>query len=339
MTLLRFVLDRARGIESPAPQMSLEQLQQAGFATGLTALTAELAVADFAPELQPYLQQQRAQVAARVERFGPIIGRVLVALAGVDVPATPVKGAELINGIWPFPSARPMSDVDVVVPPGLRAQATAALVAAGFTFDGASPHEDTFLAWGDGSVGRTDGESVDHNGRVEVHPGWNEFIHGYVVDGLSIDAHSCVRPLNGANCARLDLTAVTASVIGHLSSTVVRCEVRALNVVDVLFCHMAGVQWAAVAELLDECDPRLTGPGLWLVARVVPDVVPATIVEHQVARLPRAARRRLDGILPAATLRDPSARTTLGWRQAFTMRSGERVAVLRQMAQSTRLRQ
>ena len=233
----------------------------------------------------------------------------------------------------------PMSDVDVVVPPALRAQATAALVAAGFTFDSASPHEDTFLAWGDGSVGRTDGESVDHNGRVEVHPGWNEFIHGYVVDGLSIDADSSVRPLNGASCARLDLTAVTASVIGHLSSTVVRCEVRALNVVDVLFCHMAGVEWAAVAGLLDECDPRLTGPGLWLVANLVPEVVPASIVEHQVARLPRAARHRLGGSRPEATLRDPSARTTLGWRQAFTMRLGERVAVLRQMAQSTRLRQ
>jgi hypothetical protein len=53
--------------------MTLRQLQQTGFATGLTALTAELAAADFAAELQPYLQQQRAQVAERVERFQPII--------------------------------------------------------------------------------------------------------------------------------------------------------------------------------------------------------------------------------------------------------------------------
>jgi hypothetical protein len=247
------VLDRLRGIDSPAPAMTLGELQRTGFATGLTALTAELAAADFTSELQPYMQEQRTQVAERVERFRPIIGRVLTALGDVDVPATPVKGAELVNGIWSFPSARPMSDVDVIVPAELRAQATAALVGAGFTFEGASPHEDTFLAWGDGSIGRTDGESVDHNGRVELHPGWNEFIHGYTVNGLSIGAHASIRPLNGIDCARLDLAAVTASVIGHLSSTVVRCEVRAVNVVDVWFCH-AGVWWASVGA----CWPNAT---------------------------------------------------------------------------------
>ncbi len=332
------MLDRVRGVAAIAPVMTLGQLQQAGFATGLTALTAELATDDFADELQPYLRQQHAQVAERVERFRPIIGRVLAALDEVDVPATPVKGAELVNGIWPFPGARPMSDVDVVVPKALRAQATAALIAAGFAFDGASPHEDTFLAWGDGSVGRTDGESADHNGRVELHPGWNEFIHGYIVDGLPIQAHTTVRALNGATCARLDLAAVTAYVIGHLSSTVVRCEVRALNVVDVWFCHAAGADWSAVGDLLDECDPRLTGPGLWMIARLLPDTVPTAMVERQVARLPGAARRRLDRTDVAATLRDASSRTTVGWRQAFAMRAGERVGVVRQMAQSARVR-
>jgi Uncharacterised nucleotidyltransferase len=336
--LLRFVVDRVRGIDAPAPAMTLAELQHAGFATGLTALAAEVAVDDFAVDLQPYLRQQRDQVAERVERFRPTIGRVLKALGDVDVRATPVKGAELVNGIWPFPSARPMSDVDVIVPVELRAQATAALVAAGFTFDGASPHEDTFLAWGDGSVGRTDGESVNHNGRVELHPGWGEFIHGYVVTGFPIDAHTAVRPLAGTDCARLDLNGLTAAVIGHLSSTVVRCEVRAVNVVDVWFCHAAGVEWQVVKTLLDECDPRLTGPGLWLIAQLLPNMVPTALVDQQVGRLPDAARRRLASLDPAATLRDASSRTTLGWRQAFTMRPGERADVLRQMAHSTRVR-
>ena len=111
-----------------------------------------------------------------------------------------------------------------------------------------------------------------------------------------------------------------------------------MNVVDVWFCHAAGVEWSGVAGLLDECDPRLTGPGLWLVARLLPDVVPTPVVDRQIQRLPRAARRRLDGLDPAATLRDASSRTTLGWRQAFTMRPGERAAVLRQMANSARVR-
>jgi Uncharacterised nucleotidyltransferase len=318
--------------------MSLVELQRTGFATGLTALAAELAVDDFAAELQPYLRQQRDEVAARVERFRPVIARVLSTLANVDVPATPVKGAELINGVWRYPSARPMSDVDVIVPAELRAQAGAALVAAGFAFDVSAPHEDTFLAWGDGSTGRTDGESVDHNGRVEVHPGWGEFIHGYVVSGFPVDPHTRLRPLAEIDCARLDLNGVAATVIGHLSSTVVRCEVRAINVVDVWFCHAAGVEWNYVESLLDECDPRLSGPGLWLIAQAIPAVLPDGLVDRQLRRLPDAARRRLDNLDPSATLRDRSARTTLGWRQAFTTTPGERVAVVHQMARSARMR-
>jgi len=338
LRLLHFVIDRLRGVETPAPDLALVELQRIGFATGLTALAAELAVADFADDLQPYLRDQREQVALRVDRFRPIIGRVLAALAAVDVPATPVKGAELINGIWQSAAARPMSDVDVIVPPQLRAQAAAALVAEGFTCDGSSAHEDTFLAWGDGSVGRTDGEAAEHNGRIEIHPGWGEFIHGYVVRGSPIEAHTSVQELCGTECARLDLNGVTASVIGHLSSTVVRCEVRAVNVVDVWFCDAAGVDWSSVETLLDDSDPRLAGPGLWLASRLLPSVVPQHLVDRQVDRLPQSARRRLAGTEPSATLRDSSSRTTLGWRQAFAARTAERAAVLRQMARSKRVR-
>lgn len=273
-----------------------------------------------------------------VERFRPIISDVLAALAAVAVPATPVKGAELINGVWPWPSARPMSDIDVIVPPQLRAQSGAALIAAGFAETGSSAHEDTFLAWGDGSSGRTDGESVGHNGRVEVHPGWGEFLHGYVVHGAPLASFTSVQTLGGSECARLDLHGVTASVVGHLSSTVVRCEVRAVHVVDVLFCDRAGANWTTVSDVLDECDPRLAGPGLWLVSQLLPGVVPGAVVDRHVARLPRVARGRLDRAEPAATLRDPTSRTTVGWRQAFALHGAERVAVMRQMTGSKRMR-
>ena len=126
-------------------------------------------------------------------------------------------------------------------------------------------------------------------------------------------------------------------MIGHLSSTVVRCEVRAVNVVDVWFCHSAGADWPKVASMLDECDPRLAGPGLWLISRLLPDVVPDSVVDRQVARLSTAARHKLDSIDASATLRDSSSRTTLAWRQAFTTRPRERVDVLRQMGRSARV--
>lgn len=323
--------------------MTAAELKLSGLATGLTALVAVLAADRFAVEAQRHLVEQRRQVADRVARFQPVITAVLQALADHDVPATPVKGVELLAGIWPYADARPMADIDVVVPPTLRSQAAAALVSAdphfaGPQFEGASAHEDTFLAWGDGSVGRTDGESADHNGRVELHPGWSEFLHGYVVEGFAVDRHSRPGELGGAPCMRLGRDGVAAHVIGHLGSTVVRCEVRAVNVIDVWFCDRAGVDWDHASRLLDECDARLAGPGLWLCQQLIPGVIPMGIVDRHLHRLPRAAHRRLDGATADETLRDPVSRTTALWRQAFARGSGERAAVLRQMATSKRLR-
>jgi hypothetical protein len=158
------------------------------------------------------------------------------------------------------------------------------------------------------------------------------------VQGMPIGKHTTVRSLCGTDCARLDLAGVTTSVIGHLSSTVVRCEVRAVNVVDVWFCHLAGVNWPSVADMLDECDPRLTAPGLWMSSLLLPGVVPPQLLDRHVARLTRTARYRLDHIEPSVTLRDQAARTTVGWRQAFAARPMERAAVLRQMSHSARMR-
>ncbi|MEZ5261205.1 MAG: hypothetical protein R2755_05375 [Acidimicrobiales bacterium] len=61
-------------------------------------------------------------------------------------------------------------------------RAIAALAGCGYRLVERSPWEDTVLAWGDGSVGRTDGESADHNGKIELHPGWVERLHHYLVD-------------------------------------------------------------------------------------------------------------------------------------------------------------
>ena len=218
-----------------------------------------------------------------MERFQALQERVIEALAGADVPAVFVKGAELIDGVWPHPETRPMADLDVVVPPHLRAQAGAALVAAGCAWWTSTAYEDAFLGWGDGSTGRVDGESADHNGRVEVHPGWLEFVHGYEVTGF--DVIDAAQPIDGR--LRLPLDALTAQVIGHLGATVVRAEVRALNVVDIWFCHRRGVDWHHVSRLLDRADPRLAAPGLWLADRLIPGVVPDAVVAHRCTDFPR----------------------------------------------------
>lgn len=329
--LVTAVLAGLRGEHVEPLVMTLEQVRFAGLATGLTALSGELRSAPlFASDdgsIHAYIDEQRDQVRTRVERFRDLQERVTDALAGADVPAVFVKGAELIDGVWPYPLARPMADLDVVVQPHLRAQAGAALVAAGCAWWTSTAYEDAFLGWGDGGVGRLDGESADHNGRVEVHPGWLEFVHGYEVAGF--DVIGAAQPIDGR--LRLPLDVLTAHVLGHLGATVVRAEVRALNVVDTWFCHGRGADWHHVSRLLDGADPRLAAPGLWLVDRLLPGTVPREVVAAQMQRLPAPARELLDATEPHEVFRDPNARTTFRWRQAFTIAPRERVRVVEQM--------
>ena len=302
------------------PDWSSAEVQFAGLATGLTALGASLGLFDTCDdEVRAYGAEQQAQVAARVERFRTLTPLVLAALTEAAIPVVAVKGAALIEGVWGRPECRPMADIDLIVDPHLRAQAAATMALHGWGWHSSTEYEDTFLAWGDGSTGRTDGESAGHNGRVEIHPGWVEFLHGYTVRGCAIEP------------ATFDHEALTVHVIGHLSSTVVRAEVRSVNVVDVWWCAQRDLDWARVAELMAHTDPRLTAPGLWLVGRVLPGLLPEGLLAAELARLPGRARETLHRAHAFEVLRDPAARTTLIWRQAFALTLRERKAIVRQM--------
>jgi hypothetical protein len=334
------VVDRLRGGDRPLPPLDGAALRFAGLATGLTALAAHLTddgatagagVVD--PEVGDWLAEQRTEVARRVDRFRELVPRVRSILADAAVPAVAVKGAALAASaqpVWEVAEARPMADIDLVVPRRYRAQASAALQRGGLRHRTSSSHEDVFLAWGDGGVGRTDGESAAHNGRVEVHPDWAEFLHGYVARGFDVEAHWAPDPdLPGG--FRLGLAPLTANVLGHLASTVVRAEVRAVNAVDLWWCDRAGVDWDEVAGLCRTLDPRLTAPGLWLAHALLPGSVSVRLLATEFDRLPRAARRALDAVAPEDVFRDPDTRTASAWRQAFAG-GAERLAVLDQMA-------
>ena len=322
--LLRSVLGALRGEPVDQRRMSAHDLSIVGFATGLTALAAHLGVVDGDEQVRRYLDDQRHEVALRHGRFAALVPEVLRSLGAAGVPAVALKGAALCGhtgeaAVWLPAETRPMSDVDLMVPVSLRAAACSALMADGHRLESSSEHEDTFLAWGDGAVGRTDGESAEHNGRIEVHPGWGQFLHGYTAPG----------PTFTGEWSRAHMA---AHAIGHLSSTVVRAEVRAVNVVDVWFLHSAGLDWDAVADVLATIDPRLAAPGLWLCDSLLPTVVPRHLLDRELRRLPAAGR--LTGLDPAAVLRDPTQRTTGRWRLAFADGGSERRAVVRQLAQS-----
>ncbi|MGB8861401.1 MAG: nucleotidyltransferase family protein [Ilumatobacteraceae bacterium] len=302
------------------PRWSLADVQATGLAAGLTALAGELGLFEGASaEVAAYIEEQRQQVAARVERFRALTPQVVGVLTDAAVPVVVVKGAALIEGVWGRPAARPMADIDLIVAAHHRSQAAAVMARAGWPLHSSTDYEDTFLAWGDGGAGRTDGESAAHNGRVEIHPGWVESLHGYTVGGFEVAP------------ATFDHAALTVHVIGHLASTVVRAEVRAVNVVDVWWCAQRDLDWVRVSELMAHTDPRLTAPGLWLLSRVLPGLLPEGLLAAELARLPRRARALLHRTHAAEVLRDPATRTTAMWREAFARSMRERKAIVRQM--------
>jgi hypothetical protein len=333
--LVDAVLARLTGRDSALPEWPLATVQQVGLATGLTALAGSLGLFQTAAtDVVAYVQEQQGQVQARADRFAALTPKVLGALAAADLCAVPVKGAVLGGSaggqaVWPSPGTRPMSDIDVLVPARYRAQAGAALARAGWSLHATEDHEDTFLAWGDGSVGRTDGESADHNGRVEVHPGWLEFLHGYTARGFDIEVEAH-RTDDGQ--WRFAEPAFAVHVVGHLASTVVRAEVRAVNLLDVYFLHQRGLDWTATGQVMRSVDPRLTGPGLWLVDRVMPHVVPSELLRSELGRLRHA--ELLAATPTAAVLRDPTQRTTSRWRSAFAQSPAEQASVARQLGRS-----
>jgi Uncharacterised nucleotidyltransferase len=341
--LLRLALDLldargGRGAPPPVPPpMAVERAAAAGFRTGLAAALGAWshdARVDLPADWAPWLAEQRAAVAARHARFADARGHVLRALDAAGVAAVPVKGAVFSAGAWPTPDARPMADLDLLVAPAARDAARHALVGAGLPVIGTAAWEDTYLAWPGEEPLRRDGESPGHPGKVEIHPGWVERFHDYLVDdGALVTGRARPGELAGAPCHRLDTVGFAAHVIGHLAACVVRSDVRALHVVDavVVLRWLDPPRRAELAALWVRLDPRLSGPAVWLLGALRPDDLPEPLVAASFGRLGPAAHRHLRGTAPSWVLRGGRRRTTWAWRRSFASGLGEHARVTRQL--------
>lgn len=337
--LLRWTLDLLDGNNAPCPLggWTTERFARAGFASGLSAVigaaAGRLGVA-LTPAVRGYVSDQMLEVAARHDRFVTLLPRLLTSLADAGVAALPVKGAVLTQGLWPYPNARPMSDIDLLVDPSQRGAAAQACEAQGWPLVDSNAWEDTFLAWGDGGTGRIDGESADHNGKVEVHPGWVERLHGYVIDDGGVVFGSAVPGrVAGVGCLVLSPAALAAYVLGHLSATVIRGEARPLHVADcvVVLGSLDPTEHVALSDLLGALDPRLSAPGLWLMAKYRPDCAPAGLRETALARLSVRAASQLANAASTDVLRGTQSRTSWRWRSAFSTSIAEQSAAFRQL--------
>ena len=333
--VLGWALDLAAGRRVPPPDLPDDRLRTALLYTGLTALVGEaverLDVATGAAQ-RAHLDEQRAAVRARHDRYLALAPEVLRALAEAGVPATPVKGIVLTAfGIWPHAGTRPMADIDVLVPPADLAAAHDALVRLGLQPIGSSATEDVFLAWGDGGTGRRDGESAGHNGKVEVHPGWAEMVHGYTIGDLRLLDRARDGRLLGAPARLLSPPDLLLHVLGHLSAAVIRRDVRALHVMDVVFGlrHLTAHERSELGARFEQIDERLWRPALWFVEGVAPGTIGAVPPPGSGAAVPRWTTV-LEHSGPRDVLRDPAVRTPWQWRRAWTTDRRELLAAARE---------
>ena len=345
---LRWCVAACLGGDPSWPNQPTAVATEALLYTGLTALvhgeTTRRGHVLADDKLAAYLTQQHAEVEARYRRFEGLATSVLTALDAAKIVAIPVKGLALAEQAWPQPTERPMADLDLLIFPNDRAAAVTALRAAGLSHHGSNRHEETFLGWGDGSArpaGVVDssvadaGESAHHNGKVELHPGWSEVFHGYTVsdDGQAMALATPGR-LGDAVCRRLPPGLLAVHALGHLSACVVRRQVRAVNVIDLIFVlrRLDTSQRALMATFVSTVDSRLSAPALWLVDAVAPGELRQcgiAINEHH-RRLGEPARRALQTATVESVLRSIDNRPPWAWRSSFTVSGRERLAMGRQ---------
>lgn len=97
--------------------------------------------------------------------YGDLI-RALIALNEAGVPVIVLKGAALADTIYPSLADRPMSDADILVQPGQRDRARAALERAGYRFLPEPPHR--FGPFDTEFTGEMQFRRTEHN-VIELH--------------------------------------------------------------------------------------------------------------------------------------------------------------------------
>lgn len=97
----------------------------------LHAIAPDATYSTLPPEYQP-LAQVVAENAARYLVHRTVLLQVNAVLAEAQIPALWLKGAALAHTVYPQPSLRPMSDLDVMVPLDRREQAVAVIEQLGF---------------------------------------------------------------------------------------------------------------------------------------------------------------------------------------------------------------
>lgn len=341
LRVVRWAVDAAlasgRPTDPPARELgdaAHEALSRTGLGPFVAGLVDEHRLRLPSGELAQVGELRRSVEAARPQ-FVELLRHVLGVLAGAGVPVAPVRGPVLADQVWRRPDERPMTDIDLLVPRDVLDRAADALVAGGFAHCRTAWTKHALVVPAGGAAGRADAAGPDMDAGlaagivVELHPAWVEQLHGYAIDdrGTLLRTAGAASYL-GAPCLMLPPAGLVVQCLGHLSASVIRRDVRGVNVLDVVLglrsLDLEGR--AALGRQIDQLDARFSAPGLWLIEQVRQGAAVHQDIDvgATLARLPGRARDQLLGLDPAAVLSGPPGPARWRWRAAWPVTGAER---------------
>ncbi len=216
-----------------------------------------------------WLADQHHWNGLRVARLLGELREILAAFAAAGVPLLPLKGGLLSVLYYEEPAARPMADLDVLVPAEHWEAGGAALAAAGYakTFDGWK--HSRFARPGPREVVDREREHPDNPRLLEVHPRCRERLLGEVVDLTDLVwGTAAAGELLGVPCRLPRPDALWLYLLVHATHHVMLNNFRLLHLLDLIRLEPF---LDRPEEGLAGVDPRAVYPALALLDRYSPD--------------------------------------------------------------------
>lgn len=298
---------------------------------GVAALVAP-DVLDGAPgDARAAIANAAARTLARGRRMAADAASVQAALTAASIPFAFLKGAWLAPRIYDPPAARPMADIDIVVPPVAAAAAGRALAGLGYAHVGTSRKHRRFLRPDNHAVVDGRGEHPDNPRPVEVHTRVAESFRGI---GMDVTTHLDIdRP-----AADWPLALALVHVAMHTTADMLGRRLRLIQLLDVarLAPVLAAADWAAVrAVAATPPRARFVWPALALAGRIAGAPIDAATV----AALRTAVRPSLAAWVAVADVdalghfgRDGAARDLLEVPRIWPRSAAEALVVWRFIA-------
>jgi hypothetical protein len=265
---------------------------------------------DVSDPLAKILARHLAHGRQRVERISRGLAPALSELGKAGIRPAIIKGFHTSYEYFAEPGLRPMSDVDVVVPPDAILDSEEAFRAAGFTASAVivRPYKrDWYPPGDDGRLWSFEVFDARDRWKIELHDGLN---FGYLPSfGFRLDGglHSgTVRRVQGVPVRTAGQPLLTAILAAHLSTELY--GMRLLRLVELVYVirrdrEFGLLDWNAFETLLEESGAtRFVFPALALVEKLVPGTVDAGILARGRRASTRLTRLVADRFTPTSPI-------------------------------------